>query len=194
MRKPDFSSRNPLTIILCAAGAAVLAVGVSAAEEWRVGEAAPAQFRSPGSLVVVVESARLPRSLEDAAAELRSRGVQIVVQGREPAKVRLIDEDGALRRQGEIPPTSDELLDFVKSWEDGRVVFRNRCARCHGMDGMETGYPYIKQLGGIGRRWTTPEIRKKLNPAGEGGHMALVRGEQFPSADYDALIAYVAGL
>ncbi len=109
-------------------------------------------------------------------------------------KLYLVDEQGIIRRRAKVPSFSAGLVAFAADWELGRGLFLTRCARCHGDDGMDTGYPFIEQLGGIGRRWSMAEMRAKLNPTGAQTHPILVRGDQFSKREFEGLLIFLAGL
>lgn len=167
---------------------------IAAAEEWKVGAPAHGLAAGNGHIVVALRGADIPPTLEDGVRQLQDRGIRIVRQPGGDRHAYLVDEEGVIRRRGDFPSTTAELLAFVNEWEAGRALFRNRCARCHGEDGMDVGYPFIRQLGGIGSRWSRAEIRTKLNPAGSETHPVLIRGDQYSRADFEALVTFLGGL
>lgn len=174
-------------------GAMLLLMG-AATEQWKVRTPAPGLAKHTGHIVVVLRGGDIPSSAEAGAQQLDSRGIKILRRPAGAKQAYLVDEAGIVRRQAAIPSTTAELLNFVSEWKAGRSIFRNRCARCHGEDGMEKGYPLIAQLGGIGERRTRSEIRDKLAPSGTQTHSILVRGDQYSEQDFEALVTFLAGL
>ena len=166
----------------------------AATEQWKLRESAPGLKKPAGHISVVLCGGDIPSAAEAGAQQLDSRGIKILRRPAEVKQAYLVDEAGIVRRQAAIPSTTAELLAFVSDWEAGRSTFRNRCARCHGEDGMEMGYPLIQQLGGIGERWTRSEIRDKLAPSGTAAHPILVRGDHYSTHDFEALVTFLAGL
>ncbi len=169
----------------------LLLAACACAQEWTLGAPAPS-VEGTGRIVVTLTSEDISPGIKAGVERLGAQGVQVFRRPAKEARAYLVDETGVVRRRGEIPSTAEELVDFVTEWVAGRAIFRNRCARCHGEDGMDTGYPFIRQLGGIGSRWTQDQIRAMLNPA--GSHPVLVRGDQYSTEDFEALIIFLAGL
>lgn len=79
-----------------------------------------------------------------------------------------------------------DLIEFTKTWDGGRRVYMGLCARCHGEDGNDTGYPGIKKLGGIGNRHNTETILESS--------VGFVDLTHLSRKDRDALATFVAGL
>ncbi len=104
----------------------------------------------------------------------------------------LIDKAGWIRRiERNVQPEThaEDLIDLMKKWQTGRAIYSVHCARCHGDDGNETGYPDIKKLGGIGNRLTTPaQIIKATATSG------LVDLDAIGPKNLEALAIYVGGL
>jgi mono/diheme cytochrome c family protein len=76
----------------------------------------------------------------------------------------------------------------VKAWQDGGAIYEAHCTRCHGSDGKDTGYPFIKSLGGIGTRHSEEEIWRLTVATGVVDLSRLSEKEQ------TALAIYVVGL
>ena len=104
----------------------------------------------------------------------------------------LIDKDGWIRRiERKVRPEThaEDMIDLIRKWKSGRAIYSVYCARCHGDDGNETGYPDIKKLGGIGNRLTTPaQITKATAASG------LVDLDAIGQKNLEALAIYVGGL
>ncbi|MCP5117254.1 MAG: cytochrome c [bacterium] len=158
--------------------AVVVAVFLLLAGEWAIGTPAPVKVDGP----VVVSPV------------LHNSSVAVVLAKTPGGKAYIVDAEGIVRRIGPAPATAEDLERFFTEWADGKVIFENRCARCHGSDGMDTGYPYISQLGGIGRRLTILQIRAKLHPTIAGPDHILVRGDPFTAKQFEALLTFLAGL
>ena len=155
------------------------------------------EFR--GRKVVLLIAGAVPEGLDEAAGELRRRGTVVLAaaprsDGAEGREACLIDEGGIVRRIGPLPSSGDGVIGFVEEWEEGRTFFLNRCARCHGEDGADDSYPYIKPLAGMGRRLTRMQIRAKLHPAVAGPDYIMVRGDAFTARQFEALMTFIAGL
>jgi peroxiredoxin len=103
----------------------------------------------------------------------------------------LIDKDGVIRRI--LRPANPErfgqdLIELMKMWQAGKATYDGSCARCHGGDGNKADYPFIKPLGGIGRRMTEEEILQATAATG------IVNLQAFSQQELKALAIYVAGL
>jgi hypothetical protein len=107
----------------------------------------------------------------------------------------LIDSEGVVRRvlPGRIL-TGPDLADFVKLWLSGKGVFSTFCARCHGQEGDSTLCLDVKPLVGIGKRLSEGQIRERLRPGILNDTDVLIRDHILSRQDFDAVIAYVAGL
>lgn len=84
--------------------------------------------------------------------------------------------------------SADAILDFARTWERGKRVYQVYCARCHGDDGSDQGYPAIKTLNGIAERMSVEEIDAATWQAG------FVSPEHLSGEEKFALVKYVAGL
>lgn len=102
-----------------------------------------------------------------------------------PASAVLLDTNGSLRR---VFRTADSIPADVRMWFDGMAVYRTQCARCHGPDGADTGYPGIGVLSGIGNRHSEEEILEITQRAG------FVDLHDLDDGARRALAVYVAGL
>ena len=167
----------------------VVALLAAGGGEWRVGAPAPGWKGSGGEVSVVLDA-----PMDGAVERLRERGVRVVVRHAAGNRVALVDEAGIVRRIGPAPAGAEELADFVAEWEDGRAVFRNRCARCHGEDGMDTGYPLIRTLGGIGSRYGRDEIKQKIHASHPSADLILILGESFSRKQFTTLLVFLASL
>ena len=157
---------------------ALMVAFLLAAGEWSVGSPAPVKVNGAAVVSPVAYGAAVP-----------------VVMVKTPGgKAFVVDAKGIVRRIGPAPLSREELERFFTEWADGKAIFENRCVRCHGADGMDTGYPYISQLGGIGARLTKLQIRAKLHPTYAGPDHILVRGDPFTRKQFEALIVFLAGL
>jgi len=145
-----------------------------------------------GKMVLVLPEK--PEWLKEAAGELEGDAVVVVVPNAGGGKMLLVDEAGILRRTGPVPPTAAAAAEFVREWELGKDTFRNRCARCHGEDGKDTGYAYIRRLDGIGNRLSREQIREKLHPSVVGPDYITIRGQGFTARELEALVTFLAGL
>ena len=83
---------------------------------------------------------------------------------------------------------------LAKTWEEGKETYRFACARCHGEDGNDESYMYIRKLGGIGKRLSREAIKARIHPLPRGNSVFSVRGHLLTLERLDALVAYVAGL
>lgn len=97
----------------------------------------------------------------------------------------LLDNNGVLRR---VFRTADSIPGEVRAWFAGMGVYRARCARCHGVDGGDTGYPGIRVLRGIGNRHCEDETLDMTQRAG------FVDLHSLDEKSRRALAIYVAGL
>jgi len=86
------------------------------------------------------------------------------------------------------------VAQLVEQWQRGKFSYQLACARCHGEDGNSEDYPYIKKLGGIGKRMSRDEIRDRLRAVTITREEISVRSHLFSRRDLDALLIYVAGL
>ena len=109
------------------------------------------------------------------------------LKGLGPNALGFLVEKGLLRR---IIRTDrlNQMLAEAGSWQGGRQIYDAQCARCHGLDGMDTNYPSIKTLGGIGNRASDAKIIEMTELTGAVDLHAL------SEKDRRALAAYVAGL
>jgi hypothetical protein len=183
----------------------LLALTPAFGAQWKLGAPAPectvedpcgarralSEFR--GRKVVLLDSNGVP------AGTGSIEGVVVVTTGAHPlgaerGKAYLIDEDGVVRRIEPAPSSHEGVASFIEDWEEGRAFFVNRCARCHGEDGADDSYPYIRTLVGIGSRLTRTQIRARLHPATVGENLVLVRGERFTALQFEALVTFIAGL
>lgn len=134
---------------------------------------------------------------EDAAEQFCGRqptiplvsGADSVLAG--PRTGLLVDRERIVRRVvrgGSAEEHAERVVRAVKAWQGGRVIYEAQCARCHGSDGMDTGYPFIKTLGGIGNRHTEEEIIRLTEATGVVD-LSSLNGE-----NRTALAIYVAGL
>ena len=136
-----------------------------------------------------------PSWLKNAADRLgKQRCRLVVVPGAGTNQALLVDEHGILRRKGAVPATAAQAVEFVREWDQGKVIFHNHCARCHGEDGQDTTYPYIRRLAGIGNRLSPAQIRERLHPTVVGPNYITVRGESFTARELEQLIVFLAGL
>jgi len=176
----------------------VFALEAAGASELKLGQPAPrAVLPRPdavrGKKVLVLGTA--PKWLKDAAGPLADAGATVSVSSEIPVRgALLVDEAGYLRWKGEAPGSAAGSVALVKEWEDGKAIFRYRCARCHGEDGRDASYPGIVPLAGIGNRLTRVQIREKLRPAVVGPDYILVRGDPFTARQFAALLTFLAGL
>lgn len=159
-------------------GAVFVAIFLFASGEWIVGSPAPMKVDGP----CVVSPVRFETHISVVVAETPG------------GKAFVVDADGIVRRIGLAPATRRDFESFYTEWADGKAIFENRCARCHGADGMDTGYPYIAQLGGIGSRLTKLQLRSKLHPTYAGPDHILVRGDPFTRKQFESLLVFLAGL
>ncbi len=109
----------------------------------------------------------------------------------EPRISLLVDRDRIVRRVirgGNAEEHSKRVVREVRAWQSGRVIYEAQCARCHGSDGMDTGYPFIKSLGGIGNGHSEEEILRLTEATG------LVDLNRLTAGERTALAIYVAGL
>ncbi len=170
-----------------------LATLLMAAAELRLGERRPWPGAEAGRPALIF--AGEPAWPAGVGPRLEAVGAMVVISAEVPAgKALLIDGRGILRRKGPAPESAEEAVAFVKEWELGRASFLNRCARCHGEDGADTGSPYIRALTGIGNRMNAMPIRAKLFPTVVQPDYITARGEPFTAQELDALIVFVAGL
>jgi hypothetical protein len=103
----------------------------------------------------------------------------------------LVDRDRIVRRVirgGSAAEHSQRVVREVKAWQFGHVIYEAQCARCHGSDGMDTGYPFIETLGGIGNRHNEDEIIRLTEATG------AVDLSSLNAENRNALAIYVAGL
>ncbi len=91
-------------------------------------------------------------------------------------------------RGGSAEEHAERVVSEVKAWQRGRHIYEAQCARCHGSDGMDTGYPFIKTLDGIGNRHTEEEIIRLTEATG------AVDLSSLNAENRTALAIYVAGL
>lgn len=102
-----------------------------------------------------------------------------------------IDREGVIRRVWrQVTPLTmgQDLIEFVRQWNRGKVAYTTHCARCHGDDGNATGYPGIKRIGGLGSHMTEEEIDRATEASG------IVDLNQLSDAERKALFVYAAGL
>ncbi len=103
----------------------------------------------------------------------------------------LLDRDCIVRRitrAGAADEHAERVIREVKAWQDGRAIYEAQCARCHGSDGKDTGYLFIKSLGGIGNRHSEKEIWR-LTVATDAVDLSRLTAKE-----RTALSIYVAGL
>jgi peroxiredoxin len=102
----------------------------------------------------------------------------------------LIDEEGVVRRI--VRSTGAQFIDSfaadVRAWDEGKGIYESACARCHGVDGANTGYAEIKTLSGIGNRMDETEIIRRTSLTSN------VDLSSFNESRFRALAIYVAGL
>ena len=108
-------------------------------------------------------------------------------------RIVITDSRGAVRRVLQVS-SAEDVLRIIGAIRDGRETYRFACARCHGEDGNDDSYAYIRKLGGIGARLTADQIAARLHPLPMGGSGFAVRGYMLTRERLDALVAYVAGL
>jgi hypothetical protein len=147
-----------------------------------------------GKKMVLVGAGRWAAVREAEEPLRRSKAVLLSAGELDEDTMCLADEGGIVRRREAVASSAARLVDWVAEWEEGRAVFANRCSRRHGKDGMDSHYPYVRLLGGIGTRHTAAEIREKQRPTVVGPHYVLVRGEPCTAKQIDAIVAYLGGL
>ncbi len=106
----------------------------------------------------------------------------------------LVDAEGILRGVQRVQPSGRGLSELARSWREGRTHYMVACARCHGDQGDDTGYPFIKSLSGIGNRLTLKEIRDRLRPVVLRQDHIVIRSFAFRENELQALVRFVAGL
>lgn len=102
-----------------------------------------------------------------------------------------IDREGVIRRVWrQVTPLTmgQDLAEFVRQWNRGKVAYTTHCARCHGGDGNATGYPGIKPIGALGNHMTEEEIGRATEASG------IVDLDQLSPAERKALFVYTSGL
>jgi hypothetical protein len=107
----------------------------------------------------------------------------------------LIDQNGIVRRiaAGELLAGAD-LVRFAQMWLEGHKVYMAKCSRCHGEDGDSSLCMDVKPLVGIGGRMNVKQIREAMRPADMGPDQVLIRDQYLTRGDFDAVVAYIAGL
>lgn len=105
--------------------------------------------------------------------------------------VFLIDRQGSVRhieRSLGLSTAGSELANKINVWRSGMSLYEGLCARCHGSDGKDDSYPFIKTLAGIGNRMTENQILQATENTG------VVDLTRLTEEQRRALAVYVSGL
>jgi hypothetical protein len=97
----------------------------------------------------------------------------------------LVDGAGVVRRvfAGEAPVKHE-----VELWREGRALWRDVCARCHGFDGRDTGYPGTRSMQGYGNGKTDGQIRRRIETS------STVDVSVYSERQRSAMAVFVGGL
>jgi mono/diheme cytochrome c family protein len=197
---PNWTPTNRLRLLAAFVATAALAVplGSSFPDERIIGPHGEmkhlSDFWQAGPLLLVPLAscqAQLPKvedpriSVLGIAGQRCNRPAVFFAPEGAPASALLLDTRGSLRR---VFRAADSIPADVRAWFDGMAVYRAQCARCHGDDGADTGYPGIRVLSGIGNRHSEGEILEMTQRAG------FVDLHALDDKARRALADYVAGL
>lgn len=97
----------------------------------------------------------------------------------------LVDGAGVVRR---VFAHGAAVDDEVLQYRQGRALWRDVCARCHGEDGQDTRYPGTPSLRGYGNGRETSEIRQKIEQS------STVNISHYKPKERQALAVFVGGL
>lgn len=105
-----------------------------------------------------------------------------------PAKLEqpVLLEHGVVRRL--LPAKPEAARREIDAWQRGRQVYQPLCARCHGNDGKDAGYPGTKSLAGIGNHADEQRILELTIGTGAVNLFSL------PEESRQALAVFVRGL
>jgi len=188
-RLSDFRGRQHVVLLLCPPGCFE-----ARAETLREASSKLAAFQTTLLVIRPGPASALtgPLVLNDRDGEV-ARTYLAPSSGSAPVAF-FIDKDGILRRVLRVYAPAEDLPTTVAEWLSGQSIFIHSCARCHGEDGMNTDYPFIRTLGGIGNRLNDDEIRTRLRPLVLRPDEIHIRSFIFRPRELDALIHYIAGL
>jgi len=71
----------------------------------------------------------------------------------------LVDSGGFIRR---IFTPNAPIDEETRLWTLGRNLWRDACARCHGLDGGDTHYPGTRPMRGYGNGKTDADVQRKI--------------------------------
>lgn len=134
-----------------------------------------------------------PAECKSAVEQLNSLGVSVETVVGSP-EGRYIDGRGHVWRTTLGRPIVSQFVNWVRQLCEGEASYATACARCHGADGGDRSYPYIKPLPGLGTRLSREQIHQRLNPLVLRPGEISIRGYLFRPAEVEALVLYISGL
>ncbi|MBE7545073.1 MAG: hypothetical protein M9913_05735 [Bryobacteraceae bacterium] len=97
----------------------------------------------------------------------------------------LVDAAGVVRR---VFAAGAPVRQETQIWLEGRALWRDVCARCHGIDGRDTGYPGTRSMQGYGNGKTDEQILRRIETS------STVDVSVYSARDRRALAMFVGGL
>jgi hypothetical protein len=97
----------------------------------------------------------------------------------------LVDSAGIVRR---IFTPNAPVEEETRLWTLGRDLWRDTCARCHGLDGGDTHYPGTRPMRGYGNNKTDAMVRRKIELS------STVDTSRLKDHEMSALAIFVRGL
>ncbi|MBK9167834.1 MAG: cytochrome c [Bryobacterales bacterium] len=115
------------------------------------------------AISVVLFQPATPEAVKALAGRLEPLGVQVTASSETAPYALLVDKGRFVRR---VFRERQSIPEEVRLWLAGRAMYRSQCARCHGEDGRDEGYPGTKSMAGIGNRYSEDEIERRTGLAG----------------------------